>query len=135
MSEASDLKIDTRRSFLGRAIGFGSSNTGFSFWWMQRLTSIALLPLTPWLVFNIAALVGQPVTAVHAWVGNPINATLIIATLLCAFHHMHLGIQVVCEDYVHTDISRMILVLFVKAASFLLCIAGIVAVLKMAIGG
>lgn len=131
----SDLKIEIRRSFLGRAKGFGSSNTGFSFWWMQRLTSIAMLPLAPWLAFNIALLSGRPVAEVHAWAGNPINATLLIATLLVAFHHMHMGIQVVAEDYVHTDISRMILVLFVKAASFLLCLAGIVSVLKMAIAG
>jgi succinate dehydrogenase / fumarate reductase membrane anchor subunit len=131
----SDLKIEMRRSFLGRARGFGSSNTGFTFWWMQRLTSIAMLPLTPWLVFNIASLAGKPVSAVEAWAGHPLNATLLIATLLVAFHHMHMGIQVVAEDYVHTDISRMILILFVKAASFLLCLAGIVAVLRMAVAG
>lgn len=135
MSKADELKIDTRRSFLGRARSYGSSNTGFTFWWMQRLTSIAMLPLTLWFVFHVATLSGQPVTAVHAWVGNPINATLLMATLICAFHHMHLGIQVVAEDYVHTDAVRMVLVLGVKAASLLLCLAGILAVLKMAIAG
>ncbi len=135
MSETKNLKIDVMRSFLGRARGLGSVNDGFNFWWMQRLTSIALLPLALWFIFSVAHLAGAPYAEARAWASGPVHATLLIVLIVVVFEHMHLGIQVVAEDYMHTDWIRMTLVLVVKAASLLLAVAAIIAVLKLAITG
>jgi succinate dehydrogenase / fumarate reductase, membrane anchor subunit len=135
MADAKGLKIDTMRSYLGRARGLGAAHEGFHHWWMQRLTSIALLPLTLWFVWSVAHLAGAPYAAVCAWAGGAVNATLLLALIAASFHHMHLGVQVVAEDYIHTDAIRMVVVLGVKAASALLALAASIAVLKLAIAG
>ncbi len=135
MADAKNLKIDIMRSFLGRARGLGSVNDGFNFWWMQRLTSIALVPLAVWFIFSVAHLAGAPYAEARAWASGPVHATLLLALIAVVFQHMHLGIQVVAEDYVHTDWIRTTLVLAVKAASLLLALAAVIAVLKLAITG
>jgi len=135
MADAKGLKIDTMRSYLGRARGLGAANGGFHHWWMQRLTSLALLPLTLWFVWSLAHLAGAPYAAVRAWAGNPINATLLLALIAATFEHMHLGVQVVAEDYIHTTWIQRSVVIGVKAASALLALAATIAVLKLAIAG
>jgi succinate dehydrogenase / fumarate reductase membrane anchor subunit len=135
MADAKSLKIDTMRSYLGRARGLGSANAGFHLWWMQRLTSIALLPLTLWFVWSLAHLAGAPLAVVRAWAGGAVHATLLLALIAVTFQHMHLGVQVVAEDYIHTEWIQRTVVLGVKAASALLALAATIAVLKLAIAG
>ena len=108
---------------------------GIDHWWVQRLTSLALIPLTLWFVWSLVHLTGAPYAAVRAWAGSPVNATLLLALIAATFQHMHLGVQVVAEDYIHTDAIRMTVILAVKAASALLALAAAIAVLKLAITG
>ena len=135
MADAKGLRIDVMRSYLGRARGLGAAKTGFTHWWMQRLTSLALLPLALWFVWSLTRLTGAPYAAVRAWAGNPINATLLLALIAATFEHMHLGVQVVAEDYIHTVAIQRAVVIGVKAASAFLAMAAAIAVLKMAIAG
>nr|WP_294545935.1 succinate dehydrogenase, hydrophobic membrane anchor protein [uncultured Rhodopila sp.] len=135
MSDTKGLKIETMRSFLGRARGLGTAHTGFHFWWAQRLTSLALVPLTVWFVFAMARLAGAPYAEVRAWIGDPIHATLMLAVIATTFPHLHLGVQTVAEDYIHTGPIRMGVILTVKAASGLLALAATIAVLKLAVAG
>ena len=67
MAGAKGLKVDTMRSYLGRARGLGSAKSGFHHWWVQRLTSIALVPLTLWFVFALVSFAGAPYAEVRAW--------------------------------------------------------------------
>ena len=135
MADADRLKIDITSSYLGRARGLGASKTGFDHWWVLRLTSLALVPLTLWFVFSLVSLTGAPYAAVRAWAGSPINATLLLALIAATFEHLHLGVESVAEDYIHTDAIRLTVILAVKAASALLALAGGIAVLKLAIAG
>ncbi len=135
MSASKGLKIDIMRSYLGRARGLGSAHAGFHHWRMQRLTSLALIPLTLWFVFSLVHLTGAPYAAVRAWAGSTVNATLLLALIAATFEHLHLGVQSVAEDYIHTDLVRVTVILGVKAASALLALAGAIAVLKLAIAG
>src|SRR3954452_20154752 len=135
MAGAKGLKVDTMRSYLGRARGLGSAKSGFHHWWAQRLTSIALIPLSLWFIFALVSFAGAPYAEVRAWAANPVNATLLLAVIVATFHHMHLGIQTVAEDYIHTDSIRMVVVLAVKGSSFVLGLAAGIAVLKLAITG
>ncbi len=135
MADAKNLKIDIRRSYLGRARGLGTAHAGFHHWWVQRLTSLALVPLTLWFVFSLVRLSGAPYPEVRAWAANPVTATLLLATIAATFEHLHLGVQTVAEDYIHTDAIRLTVILGVKAASALLALASGIAVLKLAIAG
>ncbi len=121
------------RSGLGKARGLGSAKTGTAHWWAERATSIALVPLTLWFILAMFRLVSAPRFAVMAWAGNPLNATLLLALVIITFHHMALGLQVVIEDYVHAEKTRLASLLAMKGLTALLAIAAIVAVLKLAL--
>jgi succinate dehydrogenase / fumarate reductase membrane anchor subunit len=123
------------RSGLGKARGLGSAKTGTAHWWAERVTSIALVPLTLWFILAMFRLVAVPRSAVIAWAGNPVNATLLLALVLITFHHMALGLQVVIEDYVHAEKTRLASLLAMKGLTALLAIAAGIAVLKLALAG
>jgi succinate dehydrogenase / fumarate reductase membrane anchor subunit len=127
------VTIDTLRSPLGRVRGMGSAKGGTHHWWMARVTSVALLPLTLWLVFSLINMAGQSHVATVAWIASPLNAVLLLAFLAAAFHHTAAGLQVVIEDYVRADLIRMGGVLGVKAVCFLLWLAASLAVLRIAV--
>jgi succinate dehydrogenase / fumarate reductase membrane anchor subunit len=124
--------IRTLRSPLGRARGMGAAKGGTHHWWMQRVTSIALLPLTLWLVFSLARMPDTTWQETTAWIGRPFNAVLLLAFLAAAFHHTAAGLQVVIEDYVRDEMARMGAVLAVKGVCALLWLASTLAVLRIA---
>jgi succinate dehydrogenase / fumarate reductase membrane anchor subunit len=123
------------RSPLGRARGLGSAKDGLHHWWMQRLTAIALVPLTMWFVASIVGLAGSDYAAFAYWFGKPTHATLMVLFLAVGFHHAQLGLQVVIEDYVSHHGWRIGLVVAVKLICFALAALGIVSVLSVTFGG
>jgi succinate dehydrogenase / fumarate reductase, membrane anchor subunit len=123
------------RSGLGRARGLGSANTGAAHWLAERITSVALVPLTIWFVFSVIALLGSPRADVAAWAGHTVNATLLVALILITFKHMAMGLQVVIEDYVHDEFPRFVATIVMKAVVGLFGIAGLLATLKLALAG
>ena len=122
------------RSPLGRAVGLGSAKEGVEHWWLQRITAVALVPLSLWFVTAIIRLVGADVDTVGDWVGRPLPAILLVLLLIATFWHSSLGLQVVIEDYVHTDLAKLGLVIVLRLSCFALTVAGIFAVLSMAVG-
>jgi len=127
------MAIEVMRSQLGRARGTGAAHSGIHHWYAERITSIALVPLTLWFIFAVLRLVGASQASVVAWAGHPINATLLLALIAITFHHMHLGLQVVYEDYIKAKPLQTIAILGTKAVSLLLGLLASVAVLKMAL--
>jgi len=123
------------RSPLGRVRGLGSAKEGVQQWWMQRLTALALVPLSLWLVAAVVALAGANHVAVVAWIGQPVTVGLLVLLIGATFYHAQLGLQVVIEDYVHNEAVKIAGLLLVKAAALLLALAGILAVLFVAFGG
>jgi succinate dehydrogenase / fumarate reductase membrane anchor subunit len=122
------------RSPLGRAIGLGSAKEGVEHWWMQRITAVALVPLTLWFVIAVIGLVGADLETVQNWVGRPLPAILLVLLLIASFYHMSLGLQVVVEDYVHAELAKLGLVIAIRLLCFAFAVAGIFAVLSMALG-
>src|ERR1700741_604971 len=92
---------------LGRAIGLGSAKEGVDHWWAQRITAIALIPLSLWFVSAVIGLVGADLEAVQTWVSQPLPAILLILLLTATFYHVSLGLQVVMEDYIHTELVKL----------------------------
>lgn len=122
------------RSPLSQARGLGSAKDGVHHWWIQRATALALVPLTLWFAFGLAAHVGGGYEDLREWVSGPFTATAMILFLATAFHHGQLGLQVVIEDYVHSKPMNLALLFIVKFGSLAFAIAGILAVLKIALG-
>ena len=123
------------RSPLGRAIGLGSAKQGVEHWWLQRLTAIALVPLALWFVAAIIAHAGADLGALHLWLGRPVPAILMVLTLIATFYHAALGLQVVIEDYIHTELARLGLLALMRLLCSALAVAGIVAVIRLALAG
>ena len=124
------------RSHLGRVRGLGSSNNGVQHWWMQRLSGIALVPLSLWFVFSvIGLLVNADLATVTIWVGQHFNPVLLILFVICMFHHAQLGLQVVIEDYTRSELTKVSLLVTVKLAALLLSACSIFAVIRLTFGG
>lgn len=121
------------RSIAAQARGLGSARRGMGAWRAERLTAIALVPLTLWLVASLVALGGADRAAFVAWLGRPLPALLTILLLILAFRHTALGLQVVIEDYVHSAVKIPLLIL-THLLCFAICIAGVLATLAIAIG-
>jgi succinate dehydrogenase / fumarate reductase membrane anchor subunit len=123
------------RSPLGRARGLGSARGGVEHWWMQRVTAAALIPLTLWFVVSLIALTGSDYNAFVAWLKAPFVAILMVLLLIALFHHMALGLQVVVEDYVHSELAKIPAVVAIRLVCVALAVAGIFATLRIAFDG
>ena len=121
------------RSSLGRVRGLGSANEGVGHWWAQRVTAIALVPLSLWFVVAAISLMGADYAEYQAWIGLFGNALLMILTVLVLFYHAHLGMQVVIEDYVHGEGARVITLLAVKFVLAALAASCVLAVVLVAL--
>tara|TARA_A100001388_G_scaffold263005_1_gene233037 strand:+ start:413 stop:796 length:384 start_codon:yes stop_codon:yes gene_type:complete len=123
------------RSHLGRVRGLGSSNNGVQHWWMQRLSGIALVPLSLWFVFSvIGLLINADLATVTNWVGQHYNPVLLILFVICMFHHAQLGLQVVIEDYTRSEFTKVTLLVTVKLTALLLSACSIFAVIRLTFG-
>ena len=122
------------RSPLGRVLGFGSAHDGVRHWWLQRLTSIALVPLSVWFVVSLLALPSLGYATLIAWMSQSSTALLLILLVLTAAWHSQLGVRVVVEDYVHGTGARTLTLVMLGFAHVLLAAAGVFAVLKVAFG-
>ena len=122
------------RSPLGRVLGLGSAQSGVHHWWLQRLTSVALVPLTIWFLVSLLALPSLGYETVTAWMSQSWTALLLILLVLSAAWHSQLGVRVVVEDYVHGPGARTLTLVLVGFAHVVLAAAGVFAVLKIAFG-
>jgi succinate dehydrogenase / fumarate reductase membrane anchor subunit len=116
------------RSPLARAMGLGSAKTGGGPWWAERVSAVALVPLTLWFAASIIVHNDSDYPAFIAWLRTPLVAALMILLLIALFYHSALGLQVVIEDYVHSA-AKFSAVIAVRLGCFVLATAGIVAIL------
>jgi len=123
------------RTPLSRARGLGSAKQGVHHWWAQRITAIALLPLVVWFAISLLMMSGAEYEVVRAWLGAPVVMVLLILTIAVGLHHAQLGIQVVIEDYVHSDGWKLALIVLVRFIAVSFGLAAIVAILSIGFGG
>ena len=124
----------SRRSPLSRARGYGSANEGVHTFLAERISAVALVPLTLWFVFSVARLPAASYGAVKHWVAAPSVAVTLVLFLVTLFYHSSLGVKVVVEDYIAGEGKKLALLLAVKFVHAVLAAAGIFAVLKIALG-
>ena len=122
------------RSPLGEARGLGSAKDGVGHWWLQRLTSVALIPLTLWFVYSVARYHVSDYLTMVAWIKNPLVAISLLLYFAAAFYHAALGVQVVIEDYVGGEGLKISSIVICKFGLAVLAAASMFAVLKISFG-
>ena len=127
------LTTKDARSPLRRALGLGSANVGVDQWWGERVSAIALVPLTVWFVISIIAHRDSDYLTFTAWLRMPIDTLLMVLLLAGLFYHTALGLQVVIEDYIHSAL-KVVALLGMRFGCWVLALAGILATLRIAFG-
>lgn len=126
---------DGMRTPLKVARGDGASGTGVHHWWLQRITAIALIPLSIWLLFFLGNLMHADYPVVLAAIAQPVHAILLIVLSVCLFWHGALGLQVIIEDYVHTRWQEVTLQIALRLGAVLGVLACVMAVLSVWLTG
>ena len=99
---------------LHKVQGLGASHSGTGHFWRERVTAVALIPLSLWFGFAILGLVGTNEVVMVQFLAHPWNALLMAAFAVTTLYHMSLGLQVVIDDYVHTAGMKVFLLLVVR---------------------
>lgn len=126
---------DSLRTPLKIARGWGSSRSGVHHWWLQRVSAIALIPLSIWFLFLMGDLVHASYPMVRGAIAQPVHAVLLMVLSVCLFWHGALGLQVIIEDYVHTRWLELTLQIALRFGAVLGALACVLAVLAIWLGG
>lgn len=121
------------RTDLGRVRGLGTAKEGVHHWWMQRLTAIALIPLTLWFIISIATLNNASYTETVNWLSIPLVSIFMILLVSATLYHALLGVQVVVEDYIHQEGLKFLLLIGLKFIFLVLGVVAIFSLLKIAL--
>jgi succinate dehydrogenase / fumarate reductase membrane anchor subunit len=122
------------RSDLKNVRGLGAAKEGVQHWWLQRVTAVAMIPLLLILVVCVLKLATGDHAAVAGAFRSPILAVLTLLAILAIFWHMKLGLPVVIEDYVHTESVKIVSLLAITFATFVVGGIAALSVLKMFFG-
>ena len=120
---------------LAKVRGLGSAKAGTGHFWMQRITAITLIPLSLWMVSFTQHLLDASHEEIVTWLTGPLDTVLAITWVVAAFYHAALGLQVVIEDYVHTEWIKISSIWVMKLSFLFFAIAAIVALFKISMMG
>jgi succinate dehydrogenase / fumarate reductase, membrane anchor subunit len=121
------------RAPLAHVRGLGSAKEGVGHWWYQRLTAIALAPLSIFFVWLVFYLLNAEYSVIRETIGNPVIAVLLMSFMVCLFYHGQLGLQVIVEDYVHHRAAELTLLVLIKFSAFLFSMASVLAIARVAL--
>jgi succinate dehydrogenase / fumarate reductase membrane anchor subunit len=123
------------RTSLGRARGLGAAKHGVGHWMSERISSVALVPLSLWGVFSALNLARVGYDGALLWLHAPVNAVLAFLLVLVAFQHMHSGLRVVVEDYIQKPGTKVTLLLLNLFVCVLFGALALFSILKVALTG
>ena len=123
------------RGPLGRVLGRGSAKHGVHDWWLQRVTSVALVPLSIGFVVSLLALPALDYATLVGWMRHGGTALGLVLFVLVAARHSQLGVRVVIEDYVHAPGLKTLALVTSDFSHVVAAAAAIFAILKVAFGG
>lgn len=125
---------DAFRTPLSRVRNLGSAHSGTMHFWRQRLTSVALIPLTVAFVFIVMALLGRNHAAALQIIGSPLIAIILLLFIGTTIYHMWLGMQVIIEDYVHVEMRKILLLMGNTFFCITVALACVYAILQISFG-
>ncbi len=118
---------------LAKAHGLGSAKTGTHHWWMQRVTAVALIPLSFWVILFIQQLFHASYPEMKQWLSSPFNLGLLLSWAFVSFYHAAIGLQVVIEDYLSPTWLKITIVWMVKLAFLGGAITALVLAIRIAV--
>jgi succinate dehydrogenase / fumarate reductase, membrane anchor subunit len=122
------------RSPLGTVLGMGSAKDGTSHWWAQRVSAVALVPLTLWFVFSLLTLPAFDYDTVRTWLSVPFSAFLAVLLAAVMTYHSYLGTSVIVEDYLASTGMKVLVLMTLRFLYVLTGGAAIFAILRIAFG-
>jgi succinate dehydrogenase / fumarate reductase membrane anchor subunit len=122
------------RTPLGRVRHLGAARSGTRHFWHQRLTSVALVPLSIAVIFLVVSLLGRNHAAVVQILGSTPVALMMLLFVAASVYHMWLGMQVIIEDYVHDEVLKLVTLMANTFFAFAVGLAGVFAILKLSFG-
>jgi succinate dehydrogenase / fumarate reductase membrane anchor subunit len=123
------------RTPLAKVRGLGAAREGTGNFWRIRVTSIALIPLSMFVVGWVLSMRGAGLAEVRASLANPLTALAIALFLIVSLDHMRLGMKEIIEDYIHDEGGKLALLILNSFFCVLIGAASIFALLKLAFGG
>ena len=121
------------RTPLARVEGLGAAHSGTVHFWRQRVSAVALVPLSIWFVCAGLAMVGANREAAVAFLHQPVNAIAMALFVIAVLHHGLLGLQVVIEDYVHAEGPKIAMLLFMRGAAWVVGAMSLFALIRIAL--
>lgn len=123
------------RTPMARARGLGAAKHGVGHWISERLSALALVPLVLWAAYAGIRIAKSDYLTILGWMQNPLNAVLTVLLLAIGFTHMHAGLRVVVEDYIHKPLTKAALLVL----NLFVCVLGaalaIFSILRVALVG
>lgn len=123
------------QSPLAKVRGLGSAKAGSHHWWFQRITAVALIPLSFWAIVLLNLSFNASYSETVAWLASPLNSICIIFWIVSVFYHAALGLQVVIEDYVSSERWRITAIWGANLIFFFLMLAALIAVIRIILAG
>lgn len=123
------------RTPLGRIRGLGSAREGTGHFWRQRLTAISNIPLVLFFVGLLVAINGADYAQTRATLASPFVALPLILVLMSVLYHMRLGMQIIIEDYVHSELNKLALIVLNTFFTVAVGVVAVFSLLKLAFGG
>lgn len=127
----------TMETPLHRVQGLGAAHSGVKHFWRQRMTAAAMVPLAIWFAWSVVGLAGASEVQALTYLtrsafGLPLNAILMGAFIVIALYHMLLGLQVIVDDYVHSDGGKIFLMLLMRAFALAVAAVSLFALFRIA---
>ena len=121
------------RNPMKTARGLGSAKSGLHHWLAQRVSAVALAPLSVWFVWQATWLFSADYMSAQAFLARPLNAVLMTVFAVTLLYHSYLGLQVIVEDYVADEFKKLATLVVFQFIHVLLAVAAVFAVLKVAL--
>jgi succinate dehydrogenase / fumarate reductase membrane anchor subunit len=120
---------------LRRVRGLGSTKSGTGHFWAVRVTSVALVPLTLFVVGLLFSLIGRGFVEARMTLAHPLVWVPVALFIVISLEHMRLGMQEVVSDYIHNDLLKVALMMLNSFIVVLIGGACVFSLLKIAFGG
>ena len=119
------------QSCLKKVMKMQSKSHGVVHWKLQRISAIAMIPLVIWFVSSLVFSLTNTYDQSVSWLQSPLNATGLVLLFGTLYFHAASGLQVVIEDYVHSEGLKIMCLILIKLLSVLLGVLSILCVLKI----
>src|ERR1700719_4753749 len=122
------------RTPLARVRNLGASHSGTSDFWRQRVTAVAMVIWIVPVIVVVMMLLGRNQAGAAQILGSPLVAIVMLLFIIASVWHMKIGMQVVIEDYVHGEMTKLAAIMANNFFSVAVALASIYAILKLSSG-